>query len=237
MMEVSNAALETVTADEDAWLVVERAITEEARKHQALQHVRWSIYALVPISALVGYGLHVQAAQWVFVVTAGLSLSLFRLWLVSEKRPPETPLLETLKKHPKKVVWFYATETRDVFGLVRRTVIVVGRSNGRMLHLPAGSTDPEALLIALSALAPAAEVGYSELRMELYMRNPKRPPRVRGPMSGPQIAGVACDACGERLVTASQGSICADCDAPLHLECTTKHAMSKHAKKTDAPYR
>ncbi len=237
MMDASSDILQAATGEQDPRILVERAVSEEARTRRALQLVRWPVCALSLISGLVGYGLHVPSAQFVFLLTAIFVLAWFRAGASSKKKAPETPLLTTLKEHPKKIVWLYATETRDVFGLVRRGVIVIGRSNGRMLHLPVGSTNPEALLSALSALAPAAEVGYSEQRVELYLRNPKRPPRVRGPMSGPQIAGVACAACGDRLVTASQGSVCADCDAPLHLGCVAKHAMTAHAPKSVVPYR
>jgi hypothetical protein len=46
-----------------------------------------------------------------------------------------------------------------------------------------------------------------------------------------QIVGASCVACGERIVTVTEGGPCDTCGAPLHDRCSRTHARRSHPKK------
>ncbi len=84
---------------------------------------------------------------------------------------------------------------------------------------------PYALALGLGALATGAR------QRALPALVPGQGPSLR------QIAGMACAACGGKIVVESEGALCGLCDVPCHRPCARGHRAEHQRLEAPHPYR
>jgi hypothetical protein len=89
------------------------------------------------------------------------------------------------------------------------------------------------LFLTLALLSRAALPGDRRIRGwdDTSLVGPT-PPHPR-----PQLAGVRCAHCAQRITTELEARVCASCSAPLHRECMKEHSVDAHRASSGQAYR
>lgn len=59
----------------------------------------------------------------------------------------------------------------------------------------------------------------------------------RAPFEGPQLAGMTCAYCQQKIHTHADGALCKTCKAPVHRDCRKDHRVESHARPTKGVFR
>lgn len=109
-----------------------------------------------------------------FFAVLMLALGLFFLYRLLAQFPgfsvEQSPILQTLYKNPRKIVWIYAHDT--IYRGIRTVTVYMWMDDGHSFFVGVNPEETEAFIQSIAKRTPKAHIGFDPETQKRYQANP-----------------------------------------------------------------